>query len=64
MRDAYIVQSVRTPGCKQRRGKFKEPARGTPFIYNERGGERTPGLNFDDFEDVMCGCAFPKPSRA
>ena len=24
MQDAYIVQSVRTPGCKQKRGLFKE----------------------------------------
>jgi len=24
MRDAYIVQSVRTPGCKQKRGLFNQ----------------------------------------
>jgi len=24
MQDAYIVQSVRTPGCKQKRGLFNQ----------------------------------------
>ena len=24
MRDAYIVQSVRTPGCKRNKGAFKD----------------------------------------
>ncbi|GAB6145375.1 thiolase family protein [Desulfocicer niacini] len=64
MRDAYIVQSVRTPGCKQRRGKFKEtrPEELLSFIMKE-AVDRTEGLKVEDFEDVMCGCAFPEAEQ-
>lgn len=64
MRDAYIVQSVRTPGCKQRRGQFKEtrPEELLSFIMNA-AVERTEGLKHGDVEDVMCGCAFPEAEQ-
>ncbi len=61
MRDAYIVQSVRTPGCKQKRGLFNQtrPEELISFIMKS-AVERTKNLNFDDFDDVMLGCAFPE----
>ena len=61
MRDAYIVQSIRTPGCKQRKGHFKEtrPEELLSFILRA-AVEKTPGLTPDDIEDVMCGCSFPE----
>jgi len=61
MRDAYIVQSIRTPGCKQRRGQFKEtrPEELLSFIL-KTAVEKTDGLTPDDLEDVMCGCSFPE----
>ncbi len=64
MRDAYIVQSVRTPGCKQKRGQFKEtrPEELLSFIM-KAAVERTPGLKAGDIEDVMCGCAFPEAEQ-
>jgi len=64
MKDAYIVQSVRTPGCKQKRGLFKEtrPEELLTFIMKE-AVERTENLDFGDFEDVMCGCAFPEAEQ-
>ncbi len=64
MRDAYIVQSVRTPGCKQKRGQFKEtrPEELLSFIM-KAAVERTPGLKPSDIEDVMCGCAFPEAEQ-
>ena len=64
MRDAYIVQSVRTPGCKQRRGHFKEtrPEELLSFIL-KNAVEKTPGIDFDDFDDVMCGCSFPEAEQ-
>lgn len=64
MKDAYIVQSVRTPGCKQKRGLFKEtrPEELLSFIMKE-AVDRTENLNFEDFEDVMCGCAFPEAEQ-
>ncbi|MBF0203041.1 MAG: thiolase family protein [Desulfamplus sp.] len=64
MRDAYIVQSVRTPGCKQKRGQFKEtrPEELLSFIM-KAAVERTEGLKAGDIEDVMCGCAFPEAEQ-
>ena len=64
MKDAYIVQSIRTPGCKQKRGLFKEtrPEELLTFIMKE-AVERTENLDFGDFEDVMCGCAFPEAEQ-
>lgn len=61
MRDAYIVQSIRTPGCKQKRGLFKEtrPEELISFIL-KTAVDRTEGLTADDIEDVMCGCSFPE----
>jgi acetyl-CoA acyltransferase len=61
MRDAYIVQSVRTPGCKQKRGLFNQtrPEELISFIMKS-AVERTKNLDFDDFDDVMLGCAFPE----
>ncbi|SLM28603.1 3-ketoacyl-CoA thiolase [Desulfamplus magnetovallimortis] len=64
MRDAYIVQSVRTPGCKQKRGQFKEtrPEELLSFIM-KAAVDRTEGLEAKDIEDVMCGCAFPEAEQ-
>ena len=61
MRDAYIVQSVRTPGCKQKRGHFKQtrPEELLSFILRT-AVDKTHGLSPEDIEDVMCGCSFPE----
>ncbi len=61
MKDAYIVQSIRTPGCKQNRGLFKEtrPEELLSFIL-KTAVDKTDGLTPDDLEDVMVGCAFPE----
>ncbi|MCF8044593.1 MAG: thiolase family protein [Desulfarculaceae bacterium] len=64
MREAYIVQSVRTPGCKQKKGQFKEtrPEELLSFIMKS-AVERTQGLKPEHLEDVMCGCAFPEAEQ-
>jgi len=61
MRDAYIVQSVRTPGCKQKRGQFNQtrPEELISFIMKS-AVEKTKNISYDDFDDVMVGCAFPE----
>ncbi|MDY0220003.1 MAG: thiolase family protein [Desulfobacterium sp.] len=61
MRDAYIVQSIRTPGCKQKRGHFKQtrPEELLSFILRTIV-EKTDGITPDHIEDVMCGCSFPE----
>ncbi len=64
MQDAYIVQSVRTPGCKQNRGLFKQtrPEELITFIMKS-AVERTKNLEFNHFDDVMIGCAFPEAEQ-
>ena len=64
MRDAYIVQSVRTPGCKQKRGKFNQtrPEELISFIM-KAAVERTPNLEPEHLDDVMLGCAFPEAEQ-
>jgi len=64
MKDAYIVQSVRTPGCKQARGHFKEtrPEELISFIL-KIAVNRTGGLKPEYIDDVMLGCAFPEAEQ-
>ena len=64
MRDAYIVQSVRTPGCKQKKGLFNQtrPEELISFIMKS-AVERTKNLEPDHLDDVMVGCAFPEAEQ-
>ncbi|WP_299983236.1 thiolase family protein [Desulfobacula sp.] len=64
MKDAYIVQSVRTPGCKQKRGLFNQtrPEELITFIMKS-AVERTQNLEFEHFDDVMIGCSFPEAEQ-
>ncbi|MEW6076669.1 MAG: thiolase family protein [Thermodesulfobacteriota bacterium] len=64
MRDAYIVTSVRTPGCKNRRGALKDtrPEDLISFILNA-AMEKTPGLDKKDVDDLMLGCSFPEAEQ-
>jgi len=64
MQDAYIVQSVRTPGCKQKRGLFNQtrPEELITFIMKS-AVEKTENLDFEHFDDVMIGCAFPEAEQ-
>ncbi len=64
MKDAYIVQSVRTPGCKQKRGQFNQtrPEELITFIMKQ-AVEKTPNLSPEHFDDVMLGCAFPEAEQ-
>lgn len=61
MKEAYIVQSIRTPGCKQNKGLYKEtrPEELLSFIL-KTAVEKTNGLKPEDLDDVMVGCAFPE----
>ena len=64
MKDAYIVQSVRTPGCKQKRGLFKQtrPEELISFIMKS-AVEKTKNLTPENLDDVMLGCAFPEAEQ-
>ncbi|MFP4040937.1 MAG: thiolase family protein [Desulfosudaceae bacterium] len=64
MRDAYIVTSVRTPGCKNRRGALKDtrPEDLLSFILNA-AMEKTTGLEKKAVDDLMIGCSFPEAEQ-
>jgi len=64
MRDAYIVTSIRTPGCKRARGAFKDtrPEDLLSFIL-ATAVEKTPNLEKKDVEDIMVGCSFPEAEQ-
>ena len=60
MRDAYIVTSVRTPGCKRSKGAFKDtrPEDLLSFILSA-AVDKTDNLAKEHVEDIMIGCSFP-----
>jgi acetyl-CoA acyltransferase len=62
MRDAYIVTSIRTPGCKRTKGAFKDtrPEDLLSFILNA-AVEKTEKKK--DVEDIMIGCSFPEAEQ-
>jgi acetyl-CoA acyltransferase len=64
MRDAYIVTSIRTPGCKRSKGAFKDtrPEDLLSFILSA-AVEKTENLQKKDVEDIMIGCSFPEAEQ-
>jgi acetyl-CoA acyltransferase len=64
MRDAYIVTSIRTPGCKRGKGAFKDtrPEDLLSFILSA-AVEKTQNLEKKDVEDIMIGCSFPEAEQ-
>lgn len=64
MRDAYIVTSIRTPGCKRVKGAFKDtrPEDLLSFILSE-AVQKTPNLEKKDVEDITVGCCFPEAEQ-
>jgi len=64
MRDAYIVTSIRTPGCKRSKGAFKDtrPEDLLSFILSA-AVEKTKNLGKKDVEDIMIGCSFPEAEQ-
>ncbi len=64
MREAYIVQSVRTPGCRRGKGALAY-TRPEDLLKTAINGlmERTKGLEKKDVEDILIGCAFPEAEQ-
>jgi len=64
MRDAYIVTSVRTPGCRRAKGAFKDtrPEDLLSFILSS-AVDKTANLEKTDVEDIMVGCSFPEAEQ-
>ncbi len=64
MREAYIVQSVRTPGCRRGKGALAY-TRPEDLLKTAINGlmERAKGVEKKDVEDVLIGCAFPEAEQ-
>ena len=64
MRDAYIVTSVRTPGCRRGKGAFKDtrPEDLLSHILNA-AVDKTAKLEKKDVDDIMIGCSFPEAEQ-
>ncbi len=64
MRDAYIVSSVRTPGCRRAKGAFKDtrPEDLLSFIM-KAAVEKSATLEPKHIDDVMIGCSFPEAEQ-
>jgi acetyl-CoA acyltransferase len=61
MRDAVIVEAVRSPGGRYRRGGLAD-TRGDEIGIQVLKGllARVPGLKVEEVEDLVCGCSFPE----
>jgi acetyl-CoA acyltransferase len=64
VRDAYIVTSVRTPGCRRGKGAFKDtrPEDLLAFIM-KAAVEKAGSIEPEHIEDVMIGCSFPEAEQ-
>ncbi|MFZ2805675.1 MAG: thiolase family protein [Desulfosalsimonadaceae bacterium] len=64
MKEAYIVSSVRTPGCRRGKGALAQ-TRPEELLVQALNGvmDRAPGVEKKDVEDVLTGCAFPEAEQ-
>lgn len=61
MRDAVIIESVRSPGGRYKRGGLAHTRADEIGIQVVKGlMERVPRLKPEDVDDLICGCAFPE----
>ena len=64
MRDAVIVESVRSPGGRYRRGGLANTRSDEIGIQVMKGLlARVPALKPEDIDDVIVGCAFPEAEQ-
>ncbi len=61
MRDAVIIESVRSPGGRYKRGGLAHTRADEIGIQVVKGlMEKVPKLKPEDVDDLICGCAFPE----
>ncbi len=64
MKEAYIVTSLRTPGCRRGKGAFAQ-TRPEDLLNTVLKAvmEKTPQIEKKDVEDLMIGCSFPEAQQ-
>jgi len=60
MKSAYILAAYRTPGCRAKRGKFKDMRPDDLAAAALKGLVERTGIDAGEVEDVILGCAFPE----
>jgi len=60
MKTAYILASYRTPGCRAKKGKFKDMRPDDLAAVALAGLLQRTGIDPATIEDVILGCAFPE----
>jgi acetyl-CoA acyltransferase len=60
MKSAYILAAYRTPGCRAKKGKFKDMRPDDLAAAAVRGLVERTGIDGGEVEDVIIGCAFPE----
>jgi acetyl-CoA acyltransferase len=63
MKEAYIVSAVRTPGCKRAKGALKDTLPLDLLSFILRASVDKIGLDVNEIDDVMVGCAFPEAEQ-
>lgn len=60
MKTAYILASYRTPGCRAKKGKFKELRPDDLAAAALTGLVERSGVDAARIDDILLGCAFPE----
>ncbi|MFO7982304.1 MAG: thiolase family protein [Desulfuromonadales bacterium] len=60
MKSAYILAAYRTPGCRAKKGKFKDMRPDDLAAAALQGLVERTGIDAGQIEDVIFGCAFPE----
>lgn len=63
MRDAYIVQAVRTPGCRRGKGAFAQTRPEDLIVQALNGLMERAGVDKGEVDDMLLGCAFPEAEQ-
>ena len=63
MKEAYIVSSVRTPGCRRGKGALAQTRPEDLLVQALNGVVERAGVDKGAVEDVMTGCSFPEAEQ-
>jgi acetyl-CoA acyltransferase len=63
MREAYIVEATRTPGCKRNRGLLAQTRPEDLLVTTLQATVERAKVPKEAVEDFMCGCAFPEAEQ-
>jgi len=63
MRDAYIVEATRTPGCKRAKGLLAQTRPEDLLVTTLQATMQRSKVPAEAIEDFMCGCAFPEAEQ-